>query len=81
MAANRHPKIRTWTLIDERCAAFFALGLAKYDQSPVAVIATSGSAPANWYPAVIEANHSGVSLILLSADRPPELQNCGANHH
>jgi 2-succinyl-5-enolpyruvyl-6-hydroxy-3-cyclohexene-1-carboxylate synthase len=79
LAADRHPKIRTWTMVDERCAAFFALGLAKYDQSPVAVIATSGSAPANWYPAVIEANHSGTPLILLSADRPPELQNCGAN--
>ena len=79
LAADRHPKISTWTIIDERCAAFFALGLAKHDQSPVAVIATSGTAPANWYPAVIEANHSGTPLILLSADRPPELQNCGAN--
>ncbi len=79
LAADRHPKIQTWTIIDERCAAFFALGLAKYDQSPVAIIATSGSAPAHWYPAIIEANYSGTPLILLSADRPPELQNCGAN--
>ena len=79
LSADRHPEIETWTLIDERCAAFFALGLAKHDQSPVVVIATSGTAPANWYPAVIEANHSGTPLILLSADRPPELQNCGAN--
>jgi 2-succinyl-5-enolpyruvyl-6-hydroxy-3-cyclohexene-1-carboxylate synthase len=79
LAACRHPKIRTWTQIDERSAAFFALGMAKYDQSPVAIIATSGSAPSHWYPAVIEANHSGIPLILLSADRPPELQDCGAN--
>lgn len=79
LATDRHPTIRTWIQIDERCAAFFALGLAKHDQSPVALIATSGTAPAHWYPAVIEANHSGAPLILLSADRPPELQNCGAN--
>ncbi len=79
LACSRHPHLRTWTQVDERCAAFFALGLAKQDQSPVAVIATSGSAPAHWYPAVIEANHSGTPLLLLSADRPPELQGCGAN--
>ncbi|MCP4129346.1 MAG: 2-succinyl-5-enolpyruvyl-6-hydroxy-3-cyclohexene-1-carboxylic-acid synthase, partial [Gammaproteobacteria bacterium] len=79
LACSRHPGIKTWTQVDERSAAFFALGLAKYDQSPVAVIATSGSAPAHWYPAVIEANHSATPLLLLSADRPPELQGCGAN--
>ncbi len=79
LACNRHPDIQSWMQIDERSAAFFALGLARYDQSPVLLIATSGSAPAHWYPAVIEAYHSGVPLILLSADRPPELQNCGAN--
>ena len=79
LACSRHPHISTWTQVDERCAAFFALGLAKQNQSPVAVIATSGSAPAHWYPAVIEANHSGTPLLLLSADRPPELQGCGAN--
>ena len=79
LAASRHPHIRTWTQVDERCAAFFALGLAKENASPVALVATSGSAPANWYPAVIEANHSGIPLILLSADRPPELHDCGAN--
>lgn len=79
LAASRHPRIRIWTQVDERCAAFFALGLAKDNPSPVALVATSGSAPTHWYPAVVEANHSGIPLILLSADRPAELHNCGAN--
>jgi 2-succinyl-5-enolpyruvyl-6-hydroxy-3-cyclohexene-1-carboxylate synthase len=79
LACSRNPAISTWTQVDERCAAFFALGLAKHDGSPVALVATSGSAPAHWYPAIIEANHSGIPLLLLSADRPPELQGCGAN--
>jgi len=79
LACTRRPDFQVWTKIDERSAAFFALGLARHDQSPVALIATSGTAPANWYPAIIEANHSGIPLILLSADRPPEQQGCGAN--
>jgi len=79
LALQRQPDIRTWHHPDERSAAFFALGLAKHDQQPVAVIATSGSAPAHWYPAVIEANRANIPLLLLSADRPQELQGCGAN--
>jgi len=79
LACTRRLDFQVWTKIDERSAAFFALGLARHDQSPVALIATSGTAPANWYPAIIEANHSGIPLILLSADRPPEQQGCGAN--
>lgn len=79
LACLRHPFLRTWVQVDERSAGFFALGLAKADQRPVALVCTSGSAPANWFPAVIEANHGLTPLILLTADRPPELHGCGAN--
>ncbi len=79
LAADRHPWIRTHVCLDERVAGFMALGLALRSQRPVALIATSGSAPAHWYPAVMEAHHVGAALILLSADRPPELHHFGAN--
>lgn len=79
LACERHPALKTWIQIDERCAAFFALGLARMEARPVALIATSGSAAAHWLAAVIEAHHSAISLILMSADRPPELQGWGAN--
>ena len=79
LAALRHPDLTTHMVVDERSAAFFALGLAKGEAAPVAVIATSGSAVANWFPAVAEANMGRWPLILLSADRPPELQDRGAN--
>ncbi len=64
---------------DERGLAFFALGLAKSTQTPVAVIVTSGTAAANLYPAIVEARQSAVNLIVLTADRPEELLECGAN--
>lgn len=67
------------THFDERGLGFFALGLAKVTKKPVAVIVTSGTAAANLYPAVIEARQTGINLILLTADRPPELLECGAN--
>ncbi|BAN34211.1 hypothetical protein SCD_n00362 [Sulfuricella denitrificans skB26] len=79
LACLRHPHLRTWIQVDERSAGFFALGLSKADRRPVVLICTSGSAPANWFPAVIEANHGLTPLILLTADRPPELRDCGAN--
>ena len=79
LAMLRQPGLRCEMVVDERSAAFFALGIAKASQRPVLLLATSGTAPANWLPAVIEASQAGVPLILLSADRPPELQDCGAN--
>ncbi|PJG85944.1 2-succinyl-5-enolpyruvyl-6-hydroxy-3-cyclohexene-1-carboxylic-acid synthase [Conservatibacter flavescens] len=74
---NKH--LRCHTHFDERGLGFFALGLAKSSKTPVAIIVTSGTAAANLYPAVIEARQSGTNLILLTADRPPELLECGAN--
>ena len=79
LAALRLPALQVQMVVDERSAAFFALGLAKAEGLPVALVATSGSAVANWLPAVVEADMSRTPLILLSADRPPELQDCGAN--
>jgi 2-succinyl-5-enolpyruvyl-6-hydroxy-3-cyclohexene-1-carboxylate synthase len=74
----REPRIRCWSHIDERCAGFFALGAAKATGRPVAVTCTSGTATANLAPSVHEACQARVPLIVLTADRPPELRDVGA---
>ena len=79
LADAERQRVRLHVRIDERSASFTALGLAKASRRPVAVLCTSGTAAANFHPAVIEADESGVPLIVLTADRPPELRGIGAN--
>ena len=78
VAADQTPGLDVSIHLDERAGSFFALGLARATKQPVALVCTSGTAAANYLPAVIEAFHSGVPLLVLTADRPPELQSRGA---
>lgn len=73
-----NPSLRSWMHLDERSAAFFALGMARALKEPVALLCTSGTAAANFFPAIVEARSAGVPLIVMTADRPPELRNAGA---
>lgn len=78
MIVHEHPDMDVWVQIDERSASFFALGLAKVKQQPVVLLCSSGSATANYYPAIIEASMARVPIIVLTADRPHELRGVGA---
>jgi 2-succinyl-5-enolpyruvyl-6-hydroxy-3-cyclohexene-1-carboxylate synthase len=78
LAFWHEPGIRVWSQVDERCAGFFALGLAQQTGKPVAVLTTSGTAGTNLHPAVAEAAEARVPLIVVTADRPPELRDRGA---
>ena len=78
LSLARQRGLRATSHLDERCAAFFALGLAKATGIPAALACTSGTAAANYAPAVIEAHEARVPLLVLTADRPPELRDIGA---
>ncbi|MGJ8742884.1 2-succinyl-5-enolpyruvyl-6-hydroxy-3-cyclohexene-1-carboxylic-acid synthase [Polaribacter sp.] len=74
---SNHPTIEAISVVDERCAAFFALGIAQQKQKPVAIVCTSGSALLNYYPAIAEAFYSNIPLVVISADRPKHLIDIG----
>lgn len=73
-----HKDVKEWVLVDERSAAFFALGIARETNTPVALVCTSGTAAANYYPAIIEAYYARIPLLVLTSDRPHELRGVGA---
>ena len=79
LAAARHPGITLHVHVDERSSAYFGLGIARASGAPVATFCTSGTAAANQFPAVVEAAMSRVPLIVITADRPPEMHGVGAN--
>ena len=78
LAAARNPKLEAIPVLDERTAGFVALGLAKRTRKPVVLVCTSGSAAANYLPAIVEASMSATPLLILTADRPPELRDCAS---
>ncbi|NET40384.1 MAG: 2-succinyl-5-enolpyruvyl-6-hydroxy-3-cyclohexene-1-carboxylic-acid synthase, partial [Cyanothece sp. SIO1E1] len=75
VAFAAHSGIEAIPVLDERSASFFALGLAKRQHRPVALLCTSGTAAVNYFPAVVEASEARVPLLVLTADRPPELRD------
>lgn len=74
---TQNPNVRSYSIVDERCAAFFALGMAQQLQNPVALVCSSGSALLNYYPAIAEAYYSDIPLVVISADRPIERIDIG----
>lgn len=74
---SSHPDIKSYSIVDERCAAFVALGIAQQKRKPVGIVCTSGSALLNYYPAMAEAFYSDIPLVVLSADRPAHLIDIG----
>ncbi len=78
VSARNQERLQVTVQLDERVAGFCALGMAKASGRPVALVCTSGTAAANYLPAVVEAHHSGVPLVVCTADRPPELRDAGA---
>jgi len=79
IAASLHPFLKSTVVLDERSAAFMALGASKQSGRPSVLICTSGTAASNYFPAITEAKESGVPLILITADRPPPLRNIGSS--
>lgn len=78
MTIAEHPRLQIWMNVDERSAAFFGLGIAKASHEPVALLCTSGTAAANYLPAIVEAELSRIPLVVITADRPHELRDVGA---
>ncbi|MGD1931509.1 MAG: 2-succinyl-5-enolpyruvyl-6-hydroxy-3-cyclohexene-1-carboxylic-acid synthase [Leptolyngbyaceae cyanobacterium] len=78
VAFASHPQLRALPILDERSASFFALGVAKASGQPTVLVCTSGTAGANYFPALIEAYENEIPLIVLTADRPPELRDCAS---
>ncbi|MGB3519077.1 MAG: 2-succinyl-5-enolpyruvyl-6-hydroxy-3-cyclohexene-1-carboxylic-acid synthase [Elainellaceae cyanobacterium] len=78
VAFAQHPAIQAIPMLDERSAAFFALGRSRQTRQPTVLVCTSGTAGANFYPAVIEAQAGRVPLLIITSDRPPELRDCNA---
>jgi len=74
---SNDPFFKCYSVVDERCAAFFALGIAQQTNQPVAIVCTSGSALLNYYPAITEAYYSTIPLVVFSADRPKEFIDIG----